>query len=89
MLKGILGCLSLSIAAMFLLNADEVIPNVFEQELEIKKIFFDSHSYLRFGDKFLVHDPDCGCDNRFIGWMEKRNDGWIIHMQKQIQSDYD
>lgn len=44
------------------------------ESAQVKRIFFEGHSYLDFtihkfrdyNDHQIIHDPDCGCSDRWI-----------------------
>lgn len=55
----------------------------------VKRVFFENHSYVCFDGKTYLHDPDCRCDNEWVGYI-KDPQGDIVNaiflFRKQVYS---
>lgn len=60
-----------------------------EEGVAMRRVYFDNHHYILFNNKYPLHDPDCGCLDKYIGWLERRGEDWFVHVRRQRPSDYD
>jgi len=71
-------------------NFAEDSDDPFAEGIAMRRVYYENHNYICFNNKFFVHDPDCGCTDRYVGYLEKRDhDAWIVHLYRRKPSDYD
>lgn len=45
---------------------------------------FNHHWFIQFERDQIVHDPDCPCQEKMVGFARKRSDDfWYLQMQKE------
>lgn len=49
-----------------------------DYEPTISRIQYGSHSYICFNNTFFLHDPDCGCADRWGGFAISK-EGALMH----------
>jgi hypothetical protein len=57
----------------------------------ITRVFFETHSYICFDNKFYIHDPDCRCDSMWGGviYGDDGNVKETIHLIRPSVTPYD
>lgn len=55
----------------------------------ITKIQYESHTFLRFGDISIVHDPECRCSLRFKGFLKMNDKYYNIILFTDYVSDHE